>query len=130
MAKILVVDDDADFLETTRALLASRGHEVLTASGGDAGYRLARSEQPDLMLLDIMMAYETEGLDTARKIREDPTTRDIPMICLTGLRTEMALPGPLKPDEQWLPVKFILEKPVKPDRILKAVSDALKGRRS
>lgn len=127
MARILVVDDDVDFVESTRALLISKGHEVLSAQNGEAGYRAARSEKPALILLDLMMSYDTEGLDTARKLREDPATRDIPVICITGIRAEKEPAGRIKPDPQWLPVRAVLEKPVKPDKILQAVREALKG---
>jgi two-component system, OmpR family, alkaline phosphatase synthesis response regulator PhoP len=78
------------------------------------------------MLLDVMMTYDSEGFDVARKLKEDPDTRRIPIICITGIRKALELPNGFEPDADWLPVKAVLEKPVKPDRLLKAVADALK----
>lgn len=127
MSRILIVDDDTVFSTATLNLLKAKGHEVSTAPNGETGYKLAKSEKPDLMLLDVMMTYDSEGFDVARKLKEDPDTRTIPVICITGIRKAMDLPFGFGPDSDWLPVKAVLEKPVKPDRLLKAVADALKA---
>ncbi|MFH0921168.1 MAG: response regulator [Fibrobacterota bacterium] len=125
MARILIVDDDTDFARAVQALLASKGHTVSHAPDGATGCRLAKAEKPDLCILDIMMTYDSEGLDVARRLSEDPETRRIPVLCITGIRKARDLPFSLAPDADWLPVKAVLEKPVKPDRLLKAVADAL-----
>ena len=64
--KILIVDDDADFVKSTSDLLAAHGYDVLSAPDGAAGLELARRERPDLMVLDVMMATQTEGFEIAR----------------------------------------------------------------
>lgn len=127
MSRILIVDDDASFSTATQALLKSKGHDVSTAPNGETGYKQAKAKKPDLMLLDVMMTYDSEGFDVARKLKEDPETRAIPVICITGVRKAKELPFGFEPDPDWLPVKAVLEKPVKPDRLLKAVADALKA---
>jgi CheY-like chemotaxis protein len=127
MAKILVVDDDVDFLGATKTVLQSKGHTVQTAATGAEGYKLAKAALFDLMLLDVMMAHDSEGFETARKLKEDPATRDIKIIMITGIRKAKDLPFAFEPDEDWLPVKAVLEKPVKPDKLLKAVDSALKS---
>jgi CheY-like chemotaxis protein len=126
MSRILIVDDDDAFAQATLTLLKSKGHTVSTAKNGEEGYRLAKSEKPDLLLLDVMMTYDSEGFDVARKLKEDPETRRIPVICITGIKKALDLPGGFEPDPDWLPVKAVLEKPVKPDRLIKAVAEALK----
>jgi two-component system alkaline phosphatase synthesis response regulator PhoP len=126
MAKILVVDDDIDFLEAQKTLLEAKGYTVFSAPNGDEGYQKAKSEQPDLMLLDVMMTYDSEGFDLARKLKEDPATRNIPVIMITGIRKAKGLPFSFEPDEDWLPVKAVLEKPVKPDELLKTIEAGLK----
>ncbi|MBC7256762.1 MAG: response regulator, partial [Chloroflexi bacterium] len=55
MAKILIVDDDPDFVETTRLVLESAGHEVVSAADGDEGLKRVAQEKPDLVILDIIM---------------------------------------------------------------------------
>jgi two-component system alkaline phosphatase synthesis response regulator PhoP len=126
MAKILVVDDDIDFLEAQKTLLQAKGYTVFGAPNGDEGYQKAKTEHPDLMLLDVMMTYDSEGFDLARKLKEDPATRQIPVIMITGIRKAKGLPFSFEPDEDWLPVKAVLEKPVKPDELLKTVEEGLK----
>jgi CheY-like chemotaxis protein len=126
-SKILVVDDDVDFQEATKTLLEAKGYMVVTASNGEEGYQKAKAEKPDLMLLDVMMANDSDGFDTARKIKEDPATKDIAIIMITGIRKAKGLPFSFEPDPDWLPVKAVLEKPVKPDELLKMVQKAIEG---
>jgi two-component system, OmpR family, alkaline phosphatase synthesis response regulator PhoP len=123
--KILVVDDDVDFVEATTTLLEAKGYAVVSAANGEEGYAKAKAEKPNAMLLDVMMAHDSEGFDTARKLAEDPATKGIPIVIITGIRKSKALPFSFEPDEDWLPVKVVLEKPVKPDELLKTVKEAL-----
>jgi CheY-like chemotaxis protein len=123
--KILMVDDDVDFKEATATLLEAKGYAMITAANGEEGYQKARSEKPDVMLLDVMMAHDSEGFDTARKLKEDPATKDIPIIMITGIKKAKGLPFSFEPDQDWLPVKVVLEKPVKPDVLLAAVKEAM-----
>lgn len=125
MKRILVVDDDADLVEATRSLLESSGYSVITASDGKKGMEKARKEKPDLMLLDVMMAHDSEGFEVTRALKEDPATADLPVIIITGIRRAKNLPFRFEPDKDWLPVKAVLEKPVKPEALLKAIEEAL-----
>jgi len=126
MARILIVDDDFELIEATRAVLESCGHVVSCASNGAEGYAKAKKEKPDLMLLDVMMTHDSEGLEVARKLKEDPATSSLPVIIITGIRKAKNLPFRFEPDEEWLPVKAVLEKPVKPETLLASVEEALK----
>jgi CheY-like chemotaxis protein len=125
MAKILVVDDDHDFVEASTTLLKSQKHTVITAANGAEGYTKAKSDKPDLILLDVMMTHDSEGFETARTLKEDPATKTIPIILITGIRKAKGLPFGFEPDEDWLPVSTVLEKPIKPDELLKHVKAAL-----
>lgn len=121
--KILVVDDDADYREAVAILLEAKGYEVAHATNGEEGFRRAHDEKPDLILLDVMMTNTTEGFDIARKLHDDPVTKDIPVITVTGIIKETKVAFKYEPDETWLPVKAVLEKPVKPEVLLKAVAE-------
>jgi CheY-like chemotaxis protein len=125
MAKILIVDDDAELIESVAAVLEHKGHQTLCASNGKEGYARAKQDKPDLMLLDVMMTTDSEGFETARQMHEDPETAHLPVIMLTGIRKAKNLPFAFEPDEDWLPVKAVLEKPVQPAALLKAVDEAL-----
>lgn len=124
MAKILIVDDDPEFIDATRALLETEGYAVISAPDGKRGYGKARSEKPDLMLLDVMMTHLTEGFDTVRTLKEDPRTKSLPVIIVTGIRKEKTLPFRYEPDDDWLPVEAVLEKPVDPSELLKHIKQA------
>jgi two-component system alkaline phosphatase synthesis response regulator PhoP len=125
MKKILIVDDDVDLVEATRLLLESKGYAVISGHGGADGMELARKEKPDLMLLDVMMKHDSEGFEVARQLKADPATAKLPVIMVTGVRRSKRLPFQFEPDADWLPVKAILEKPVKPESLLKAIGAAL-----
>lgn len=123
--KILLVDDDPDFVESTKMLLESSDYEVVTADGGESGLEMAKREKPDLMVLDVMMANETEGFSVAQKIPHTPGLRGLPVLLVTGIRSAMDLKWKFEPDESWLPVENVLEKPVDPERLLREIAKAL-----
>ncbi len=124
--KILIVDDDPDFVEAISTLLEARDYKVLSASNGTDGFKEAKNQVPNLILLDVMMTNKSEGFDVARELKEDKVTQDIPVVLVTGIRKDMNLPFGFEPDANWLPVKVVLEKPVKPDLLLKTVEENLK----
>jgi len=123
---ILIVDDDSGFVESVQDLLEAYGYIVLTASDGSKGLKTAFEAKPDLMILDVMMATNTEGFDVARRIRDMPELRAMPILLVTGMVQTMSLPRPLRPDSHWLPVDRILEKPIDPSRLVKEIERALK----
>lgn len=84
MAKILVIDDDIAINELIKVNLELAFYNVVTAFDGNKGYALAKQEQPDLIVLDVMMP-EVDGYTVAKRIRENPSTKDIPIIMLTAL---------------------------------------------
>lgn len=124
--KVLVIDDDNDFVESVVNLLEARGYAVAAAFNGAEGVEKAKAENPDLILLDVMMTTKDEGFNVARQLHEIDDLKGTPVIMVTGVRKEMNLPFGFEPDETWLPVKQVLEKPVKPETLLTAVADALK----
>jgi DNA-binding response OmpR family regulator len=126
--RILLVDDDADFVSSTTDLLEAHGYEVLSASTGAQGFDLAKRQRPNLMVLDVMMATKTEGFEVARKIPNTPELRSMPVLLVTGIRNEMKLGFRLEPDETWLPVSRIMEKPIDPAMFIAAVSELLRQR--
>ncbi len=123
--RILVVDDDRDLVETTKTFLEARGYVVSAAySGAEARDELAR-QRPDLVLLDIMMEYDTDGFNLAFELRDEPEARRIPVIIVSGftkeLKTKTQVFEPMM-YEDWPAVRFF-EKPVK----LAVLADAIAG---
>ena len=123
--KILLIDDDVDFVAANRLLLESKGYTVFNAYEGESGIALAKEECPDLILLDVMMTHDTEGFDVSRRLKDIPQLKNTAVILLTGIKRALNLPFAFEPDSGWLPVKAILEKPIPPDQLLKEVEAAL-----
>lgn len=124
--RILIIDDDPDFVKIQKTGLEAAGFSVISASDGDTGFEKASSENPDLIILDVMMKSKTEGFHVAQKLQHSQQTRDIPIIMLTGIREQMKLEQEFKPDETWLPVRVFMEKPVLPDRLVQEVKKLLR----
>lgn len=126
--KILLVDDDVDFVGSMTDLLEAHGYRVISAHDGESGLELAKQEHPDLMVLDVMMATKTEGFEIARRIPSCPELRTMPVLLVTGIRSEMKLGFRLEPDETWLPVSRIMEKPIDPAGFVATVGELLRQR--
>jgi two-component system cell cycle response regulator DivK len=84
MANVLIVEDNADNLKLATFLLQSAGHTVISASNAEAGLALARSDHPELILMDIQLPG-MDGLEATGLLKGDETTRSIPVIALTAL---------------------------------------------
>ena len=83
--RILVIDDDRDFLEYTRIVLESADHAVFTATDAKEGLKRIRTVHPDLIITDVMMSYTLEGVSVTREIRSDPELCHIPVIVITAI---------------------------------------------
>lgn len=81
--KILIVDDDLDSLKLIGLLLQRQGYQVVAASGGQQGLAQVETEEPDLILLDIMMP-DMDGYEVCRRLRSDPQLAHIPVILFTA----------------------------------------------
>ena len=81
---VLLIDDEPSILKTLGRRLEREGFSVLTAENGEAGLRLAQTEQPDVVLLDIMMPT-MKGREVCARLKADPRTASIPVIFLTAL---------------------------------------------
>jgi len=123
--KVLLVDDDPDFINIMSMYLAGKNFNIITASGGEEGFSKATKENPDVIVLDVMMKYVTEGLDVAKRLKQHSGTKNIPLILVTGMNKRMSLPFKLEADKEFLPVEKVLEKPVKPEKLLNTINESL-----
>ncbi len=123
MPKILVVDDDPDFIKITRTILQSQNYQVITAPNGEQGLEVMRKEKPDLVLLDIMMSYILDGLNARRQMAADRDLKSIPVIMVTSLTGERVRSE--LPSDEYVPVSEWLHKPIDPDKLLAYVKKAL-----
>jgi DNA-binding response OmpR family regulator len=81
--KILIVDDEATIRRLMSVLLKRHGHEIIEAADGESGIKAATAQQPDIILLDIMMPH-MDGYETLRRLRAAPNTADIPVIYVSA----------------------------------------------
>ena len=81
--RILIVDDEPDFVEMVQMRLEANNYEVLAAHDGKEGLAKAESEKPDLMLLDVMMPG-MDGFQVLRRVRKSPALKDLPVVMLTA----------------------------------------------
>jgi CheY-like chemotaxis protein len=123
MAKILVVDDDRDFIKITSMILQANNYEVVTAANGEQGLKAMRREKPALVILDVMMSYVLDGIDVRRTMAQDPDLKDIPVIMATSLTAAKAQ-GAL-PTDEYVPASEWIHKPIDPDVLLDRVKKSL-----
>ncbi len=124
MGRILVVDDDPDFVAITTRVLKTAGYEVVTAANGAQALGAMRRQKPDLVLLDIMMSTVLDGLDVSEELREDPELRDIPVIMVSSITdTEHAA---VFPTDGYVHMDAWISKPIEPKDLLKRIGQYVK----
>ena len=113
---VLLVDDDADFVNMNKTVLEKNGYRVLTAYNGDECRSVLSREHPDAIVLDIMMKTTADGMYLAQDIHRDELTKNIPVICVSSVNQVPEYN--MGPDEAWLPVDEFIEKPVASEVLL------------
>jgi CheY-like chemotaxis protein len=125
--KLLIIDDDPEYVEGIKAILEKADYEVDAAYNPKDGFEVLKSQPYDLLLLDIMMGRGAEGVMLARKISQEPDLRDLPVLIITGIREQIAFLFPGQPiHPRFMEVDELLEKPVEPGLLLEKVSALLK----
>jgi len=126
---ILIIDDDRDLVNSIRIVLESKDYNVRVAYNGKEGFGKIEEKTPDLIVLDVMMATDTEGFDLAFKLKNNPKYQGTPIVMITAFPKKMAEEGPDKFQhilgESW-PVSHFLEKPIDPEELLSTVEDILR----
>ncbi len=120
--KLLIIDDDPDFVEGIKSILDNANYSVDVAYNPKTGLQALQSNTYDLLLLDIMMGRGAEGIMIARKLRKDPKLREMPVLIITGIREQMAFLFPGEPvHPRFVAVDELVEKPVEPTLLLEKV---------
>jgi two-component system alkaline phosphatase synthesis response regulator PhoP len=128
--KILVVDDDPDILDAVAMILESQGYAVVTAHDGIEGLATLKAENPDLMILDLMMP-KMDGFAVCKEL-QDPRWakyREIPILILTSVREEASRRRYELETGLELDVDDYVEKPMSPDVLLERVSTLIKKKK-
>jgi two-component system alkaline phosphatase synthesis response regulator PhoP len=126
--KLLIIDDDPDFVDGIKSILEGANFEVEITYNPKDGFEALKSKPYDLLLLDIMMGRGAEGIMVARKIRKDPTLNDMPILIITGIREQIAFLFPGQPvHPHFVPVDELVEKPVEPKLLLEKVETLIRS---
>jgi CheY-like chemotaxis protein len=124
-ARILLIDDDDDFVASTKTVLESKPYEVIVATNGDEGINKAKTEKPDLILLDIIMPVK-DGFTAAEQLKKEPNLANIPVLMLTSFSQAGSGTGIPRGRGFSLEAEDYIEKPVSPKDLLAVVAKYLK----
>lgn len=126
---ILIIDDDPDQRLTVRLPLEASGYKVTEAKNSNEGLEMVKKLNPDLIILDVMMDTTTAGFQVAIELKNpDPNSeyrefRNIPIVMVTAIHK--TTPLRFSPEEDYLPIQALLEKPVDPEQLLAKIKDLL-----
>lgn len=123
--KILLVDDDPDFLEINKIILETSGYDIDTAGSSAEALTKVRSTHYDLAILDLIMEELDSGFTVAYAIRENEKTRDLPILMLTSAEEKTGFTFELAKDQEWMKVDDYAAKPLKPAELLQRVQQLL-----
>ena len=128
MNRVLMIDDDWDFLDATRIVLETEGFVVELAATPQEGMDRVKDWSPDIVILDVMMPDGYEGFQVARYIREDMRLKDLPILVLSGVLEKKKIPYYFPPEEKQVPVDVFLDKPINPRTLVATIRDLLARR--
>lgn len=126
-AKILIIDDDFDFVHATRKVLESVPYEVIVAFDGEEGLRKAREEKPDLILLDIIMPLR-DGFTVCDELKSSPEFAQVPVLMLTSFSQKVAETSLSLSQGLSLEAEDYIDKPIAPADLLNRVEKHLEKR--
>ncbi len=121
---ILLIDDDLDMHEVVTLILQPAGYRVTCCATGEAGLQALQRDRPDLVLLDVMLATPTEGLELAHRIRSNPETGHVPIVVVSSTTRDFDLhAGGLENA-----IDLFIEKPLEAQQFREAVGEVLRRR--
>lgn len=120
MNKILIIDDEKEFVMMLTMRLKAMGYEILEAQDGEVGLKVAEEKSPDLILLDIMMPV-MDGYETLKQLKQNSKTKSIPVLMLTAVGKPDAVSKSLE-----LGALDYIAKPFEPKTLLEKIRKALK----
>jgi len=122
--KILLIDDDPDLVNAVRMILESKNYKVAAAFGGVEGLEKAKTENPDLIVLDVMMP-DKDGYTVCKELKSDPRLRRIPVILLTAVVSHISTTRFTQQMGMETEADDYMDKPVEPDVLVKRIETLL-----
>jgi len=122
---VLIIDDDPDIREALEIVLGAAGYRVTGCATGPAGLEAARTDRPDIVLLDIMLASPVEGFYLARDLKEDEATASIPIIMISAIGRTLGADYVQEMGGVRVSAEAFLDKPLKIETVLRVVRETL-----
>lgn len=120
--RILIIDDDVDFVDLNKAVLVNNGFEVETAFSAREGMDKVQFEAPDLILLDLMLEKHDTGFSFAKSIKADPRYKEIPILMISAVAGETGYDFTQDQDGYWMKTDDFVSKPVEPEELVKRIN--------
>jgi len=124
--KILIVDDDLDYIKSIRAILKSKEYTVDTAHNTESAMEKIKKIKPDLILLDIMMDRLDDGFTICYRLKHDPELKKIPILTISAITEKTGFKFSPATDGEYFEADDYVEKPVKPSDLLERIEKLLK----
>ncbi len=125
MKRILLVDDDPDFIEINRTILEATGYDIDTAASTSQALELLKSNRYDLAIIDLIMEELDSGFSIAYAIRDNESIRDLPILMLTSAQEKTGFKFQFSQDQEWMKVDDFAAKPLKPAELVQRVQKLL-----
>ena len=120
MAKIAIIDDDPDIVDSSSLVLQSKGYDIITAYNPNDGYKIVTEQNPDLIILDVMMIEPDDGFFLAQKFRKMNIVT--PILMYTSVSKTLGMEFGTS---EIVPVDDFVEKPISPETLLDKVEKLL-----
>jgi two-component system alkaline phosphatase synthesis response regulator PhoP len=119
--RILIIDDNINFVKMNSAVLVAGGYEVEAAYNAEEGFTKVEFGQPDVIVLDLMMERHDSGFTLAKKLKSHPVYKNIPILMLTAVGDATGYKFSMETDGYWMKTDDYAEKPIDPDLLLEKV---------
>ncbi|MCK4409276.1 MAG: response regulator [Candidatus Eisenbacteria sp.] len=124
--KILIIDDNINFVRINSAVLVSGGYDVEAAFNAEEGFTKVEYGQPDAIVLDLMMERHDSGFTLAKKLKTHPIYKKIPILMLTAVGEATGFKFSMESDGYWMKTDDFADKPIEPDLLLERVAKLIK----
>jgi two-component system alkaline phosphatase synthesis response regulator PhoP len=119
--KVLIIDDNINFVKMNSSVLEAGGYEVETAFNAEEGYTKVEYGQPDVIVLDLMMERHDSGFTLAKRLKAHPIFKNIPILMLTAVGEATGFWFSMESDGYWMKTDDFADKPIEPDLLLEKV---------
>jgi two-component system, OmpR family, alkaline phosphatase synthesis response regulator PhoP len=123
--KVLIIDDNINFVKMNSAVLEAGGYEVEAAFNAEEGYTKVEYGQPDAIVLDLMMERHDSGFTLAKRLKAHPIFKKIPILMLTAVGEATGFRFSMEKDGYWMKADDFADKPIEPDVLLAKVGSLI-----